>query len=385
MSAVQRNIYPLLTKDLLKKFVFLAGPRQVGKTTLAKIMMREKKGAYLLYDDDEDRRQILDKHYLSNNWVCLDEFHKFPRWKNHIKGVYDKHHEHLHLLLTGSARLDVYQKSGDSLLGRYYMHHLHPLTLGELNSSAFPRLIENPLTPHKPLSHLKELLRFGGFPEPFQTQSEQEHRRWSNSRRNLLIREDLREMSHIGLLGLVEQLMLLLPHRIGALFSFNALSEDIHVSPLTIKNWMDIFQRLFIVFQMTPYSKRIIRSLHKQPKFFFTDWSQVIDDGSRFENLVAGHLWKAVQTWTDLGMANLALHYIRDRDRREVDFLVTRDQNPWFLVEAKVSETRPSDNLEYFSRRLMIPGIQIILKENVCNRLGTILIVSANQWLGHLP
>jgi uncharacterized protein len=385
MSDFARNIRPLIERDLQKKFVFLSGPRQVGKTTLAKAVMAAKKGSYFLYDDDEDRRLILEKQYLSRAWVCLDEFHKFPRWKNHLKGVFDKYHEKLHLLLTGSGRLDVFQKSGDSLFGRYYLHHLHPLTLGEMALPAFPPLLKDIQTPHDPISGINELLRFGGFPEPFNSQSETEHRRWSNARRQLLVREDLREMSHVELLGLVEQLMILLPDRIGSLFSFNSLAEDIRVSPITIKNWMAIFERLFFLFQIKPFTPNITRSLHKQPKYFFYDWSQVKDEGRRFENLVAGHLWKAVQVWTDLGWADLALHFIRDRDRREVDFLVTRDGKPWFLVEVKLSEVRPADTLDYFCNRLQVPGLQLVLTENVCRQTGQILVVSANRWLGHLP
>lgn len=385
MDAGSRSLRKAIERDAGKKFVFLSGPRQVGKTTLARAIIDAKKGTYLLYDDDEDRRAILGKRYVSEKWVCLDEFHKFPRWKAHVKGVFDKHHESLHLILTGSARLDVFQKSGDSLFGRYYLHHLHPLTLGETASAELPGLPEHPDAPHEPLPHLKELFRFGGFPEPFYGQSDTEHRRWSNTRRQLLVREDLRDISHVTLLALVEHLMLLLPDRIGSLFSFNSLAEDIRVSPLTIKNWMDIFQRLFILFPIYPYSKHIARSLQKQPKFFFNDWSQVPDDGDRFENMVASHLWKAVQTWTDLGLANLGLHHIRDRDGRECDFLVTRDSTPWFLVEAKLTETRPAPALEYFSRRLDVPGIQLISTDGFCRRHGNILVVSAVRWLGHLP
>jgi hypothetical protein len=385
MNAAPRNLRVTIEKDLAKKFVFVSGPRQVGKTTLARAIIDARQGTYLLYDDDEDRRAILQKRYVSAEWVGLDEFHKFPRWKAHVKGVFDKHHPSLHLLLTGSARLDVFQKSGDSLFGRYYLHHLHPLTLGELASAEMPGLPAEPGTAHDPLPHLGELWRFGGFPEPFYGQSDTEHRRWSNARRQLLIREDLRDISQVSLLGLVEQLMLLLPERIGSLFSFNALAEDIRVSPLTIKNWMEILQRLFVVFSIPPYSQRIVRALHRQPKFFFNDWSQVPDDGDRFENMVASHLWKAAQTWTDLGLANVGLHHIRDRDGRECDFLITRERKPWLLVEAKLSDTRPAPALEYFSKRLEIPGIQLVSAEGVCRQSGNTLVVSANRWLGFLP
>ncbi|MBI4224562.1 MAG: ATP-binding protein [Deltaproteobacteria bacterium] len=380
-----RSLEPVLHRDLKKKFVFLTGPRQVGKTTLAKKIVQAEKGRYLLYDDEEDRRTILKKEYTHHAWVCLDEFHKYSRWKNHIKGVYDKYKESLHLLLTGSARLDIYQKSGDSLFGRYYLHHLHPLTLGEIESQNLPPFLTDPHQMHGPRQGIKPLLKFGGFPEPFFSQSETEHRRWSNARRQLLIREDLRDLTQIELISLVEHLMLLLPDRIGSLFSFRSLAEDLQVSPPTIKSWMDVFGQLFLTFSLKPHTKKIVRSLHKQAKYYLYDWSQIPDEGNRFENLVASHLWKAVQVWTDLGEANLGLAYIRDRTHRETDFLITKEGKPWFLVEAKLAETQISDNLRYFAKRLNVPAIQMIQKEEVVKQVGNILVVSANRWLANLP
>lgn len=385
MNAVNRSLEKPILRDLEKKFLFLSGPRQVGKTTLAEKIIKSKKGRYLLYDDEDDRRSILQKQYVLDQWVCLDEFHKFGQWKNHIKGVFDKHHKTLHLLLTGSARLDVFQKSGDSLFGRYYLHHLHPLTCGELNGSSFPDLFTTSAPPHKPISSIPDLLKFGGFPEPFYSQSEQEHRRWSNARRTLLIQEELRDLTHIELLGQVEQLMLLLPQRIGSLFSYRSLAEDIQVSPITINSWMDVFQRLFIVFSVPPYHAKINRALQKQPKYYFYDWSQVEGEGGRFENFVASHLWKAVQQWTDMGVANLGLHYVRDRDGREVDFLLTKDNKPWFMIESKLSDARLSDHLQYFSKKLGVPGVQLLEREGIAKKEGALWSLSANQWLAHLP
>lgn len=385
MNDIPRNAEAALVADLKKKFVFLSGPRQVGKTTLAKKIIAEFHGQYLVYDEDEDRRLILQKGYLGKGWVCLDEFHKFPRWKNHIKGVFDKYHESLRLLLTGSARLDVFQKSGDSLFGRYYLHHLHPFTFGEIRSSMMPDPPSDLVRLHAAAPGLRELMRFGGFPEPFFRQSEREHRRWSALRNQLLIREELRDLTHIELVGLVEQLMLLLPERIGSLFSCHSLAEDIRVSVPTIQNWMSIFERLFIVFKVTPYFQRVARSIRKQPKYFLYDWSQLPDEGARFENLTASHLFKAMQTWNDQGAAALGLHYVRDRNGREVDFLVVKDGRPWFLMEAKLSETRPTESLRYFSRRFNIPGIQLVLRENVHKTDGLVTVVSADRWLAHLP
>ncbi|MBW2219043.1 MAG: ATP-binding protein [Deltaproteobacteria bacterium] len=349
MESISRNIEKQIEKDLQHKFVFLSGPRQVGKTTLAKRVLQKKRGVYLLYDDDDDRRTIIKKEYVTKKWVCLDEFHKFQRWKNHIKGVYDKYHEDLHLILTGSARLDIFQKSGDSLFGRYYLFHLHPLTCGELKQSA------------------------------------KEHLRWSNARNHLLIREDLRELTQVKLITLVEQLMLLLPERIGSLFSYRSLSEDLKVGTATIQNWMEIFKKLFIVYSISPYTKKINRSLQKQPKYYLYDWSQIPDEGHQFENLVASHLWKACQLWTDLGEANMELHFIRDRMGREVDFIILKDRKPWFLVETKLAETSIDKNLKYFCNRLNVPGLQVIKRKNFIKEQGAMTVISADRWLANLP
>ena len=387
MKVISRNIKESIEKDLQQKFVFLSGPRQVGKTTLAKEIISKKKGAYLLYDDDDDRREILKKAYVNKSWVCLDEFHKFQRWKSHIKGVFDKYHEHLHLLLTGSARLDVFQKSGDSLFGRYYLYHLHPLTCGELFLPDTLPNIERIFHFHKPTSAsaMDDLMKFSGFPEPFFKQSVREYRRWSNARRNLLVREDLRELTQIKLITLVEQLMLLLPDRVGSLFSYRSLSEDLKVASPTVQNWMNIFQKLFIAFSISPYAKKIIRSIQKQLKFYLYDWSQITDEGHQFENFIAGHLWKASQIWTDLGESNIDLHFLRDRMGREVDFMVAKEGKPWFLVEVKLAETRVDNNLEYFCNRLNVPGLQLIKRQNYIREHGNITVVSADRWLANLP
>jgi predicted AAA+ superfamily ATPase len=385
MKVTIRNLQKVIEKDLEQKFVFLSGPRQIGKTTLAKQIINKKKGVYLLYDDENDRRTILKKEYFTHKWVCLDEFHKFQRWKNHIKGVFDKYHDDVHLILTGSARLDIFQKSGDSLFGRYYLHHLHPLTCGELETPEELPNMENIFEFHKQVNTIDDLLKYSGFPEPFYKQSIKEYRRWSNARNSLLVREDMRELTQIKLISLVDQLMLLLPERIGSLFSYRSLSEDLRVSTPTVQNWMDIFQRLFIVFRISPYTKKITRSIQKQPKYYLYDWCQVSDEGHMFENFIASHLWKACQIWTDTGEGNMDLHFIRDRMGREVDFLILKDRKPWFLVESKLAETKVDPNLKYFCGRLKIPGLQIIRNKNVLKEDGPVTVISADRWLANLP
>jgi predicted AAA+ superfamily ATPase len=370
-------------EDLTKKMVFLSGPRQVGKTTLAKTIMQQLHGRYLLYDDPEDRNTILKRTFTKEGVVCLDEFHKHSRWKDYLKGLFDKHREHLQILVTGSARLDIYQQSGDSLFGRFFLHYLHPLSLAELHRIpvALPTDI---LSAHRPLDGLDDLFRFSGFPEPFLAAKDADLRRWSNQRRELLIREDLSQLTQIQLLGVAENLMTLLPDRIGSLFSYAALAEDLQVATRTVQHWLYDFERLYIVFKITPYSKTVARAIRKRPKYYLWNWTDITEDGPRFENLVASHLFKATQTWTSLGLANAQLHFVSDRTQREVDFLITKEGKPWFLVEAKLTDSAPAASLLFFAQKWNIPWIQLVKKTAIFKRFEGGIVCSADQWLGNL-
>ena len=385
MRSLQRPI----ERDLEEKFVLLAGPRQVGKTHLAKAILKGKEGRYYNWDLAEDRENVLAKSFLQDRFVVLDELHKYERWKGWLKGLYDKYHSHLKILVTGSSRLDVYQRGGDSLFGRYLLHHLHPLSMGEIGH---PKKIEKPDTLFIPEGTgvgnrelLNQLFRWGGFPEPFHAGREETHRRWSLQRRELLVREDIRDLSTIQHLTLVEHLLLLLPSRVGSPLSINSLREDLQVAHNTVTAWLETFSRLYIVFMLRPYTAKLQRSIRKERKLYLWDWSQVKDDGARFENLVASHLWKAVQMWRDLGFGDFDLTFLRDRDRREVDFCITKDQHPWLLVEAKFSETQIADPLLYYSNRLQIPAVQIVHREGIDKQVGSIRLISADRWLPRLP
>jgi predicted AAA+ superfamily ATPase len=325
---------------------------------------------------------------LNDKIVVLDELHKYERWKGFLKGIYDKYHSQLSVLVTGSARLDVYQKGGDSLLGRYYHFHLHPLSIGEL---MHPNSVPEPPASwtemgegsHKDL--LEQLLQFGGFPEPFFAANTQEHRRWSLARREILVREDIRDLSNIQNLSLVEHLLLLLPDRVGSVLSVNALKEDLRVAYNTVVLWLKVLERLYISYTLAPYTKSLARSIRKERKLYLWDWSQITDKGSRFENLVAGHLFKAVQYWRDLGFGDFALHFLRDRDCREADFCITCDRKPVVVIEAKLSDTRASESLLYFADRLRVPAIQLVAESGICHQSGPAWVVSADRWLAQLP
>lgn len=384
-----RSLATVIQNDIQKKMILLAGPRQVGKTHLAKHVQKQLHGNYYNWDASEDREKILNKKFIHDKMVVLDELHKYLRWKNFVKGIYDKSHENLKLLITGSARLDVYRRGSDSLFGRHYLFHLHPLTIGELMQKSVPPSPENLSdklnTVKATASDLAILFRFGGFPEPFFAASDKEYNRWSLQRKDLLIQQDIRDLTQIQMLSLVEHLFLILPNQAGSLLSVNALREDLQVSYNTVTQWLETFERLYISYRLKSYTTKIRRTLHKAQKLYLWDWSQVKDDSARFENMVASHLLKAVTYWRDLGYGDYELTFLRDSERREVDFCITKNQKPWLLVEAKLAETQVAEPLKFFCQKFTVPGIQVILSKNTLIDHGPIKVISADRFLPLLP
>ncbi len=357
-------------QDLPEKMVFVAGPRQVGKTTLARhILEAWEPGVYLNWDHREDRRQIRAARWPGNEaLIVLDELHKWRGWKRWLKGEFDKHRDRLHFLITGSARLDVNRKGGDSLQGRYHHYRLHPFSyreaLGERTGDV-PTPKEELRIPSKGRQDLvASLLEFGGFPEPFLAQSTRVLRRWQRERLDRFFREDVRELEAIRDLSSIEHLADLLPERVGSPLSLNALREDLEVSHRAITHWIEILDRLYHVVRVRPFTGPRVRALKRMPKIYLWDWSLVPEPAARFENLVALHLLKMCHYLSDREGHRVDLHYLRDRHGREVDFLVTSDRKPWFAVEAKLSETRVDPALNYFGERLAIPWLyQLTLSE----------------------
>lgn len=348
------------------KVVLLSGARQVGKTTLAESWRGARDGLYLNWDVPEHRERILQKNFISSlhtPCLVLDEIHKYPRWKSLVKGLFDATRGALPTVVTGSARLDVFQRGGDSLLGRYELLRLHPFSVGEAISPFVkpPRASWLNVQP-APGAHdtWLRLERRSGFPEPFTRDHSLQHRRWSTRRRDLLVREDLRELSQIRALALVEQLVLLLPERVGSPLSINALREDLQVAHDTVKQWLDILERLYVAFRISPYSARMTRAVRKEQKLYLWDYSAIDDDGARFENAVASHLLKSVHAWTDLGYGEYDLRYFRDRDGNEVDFVLTDRRRPVALFECKLRDTAPSASLVRLGEKLGIPSIQLV-------------------------
>ena len=327
--------------------VFLAGPRQVGKTTTGMLFSKESKQFYYLnWDEGKGREKILagaegialeaglltaSKH---KPIIVFDEIHKYGQWKQFLKGFFDLYGEKCHILVTGSAKLNIYKRTGDSLMGRYFLYRIHPLSVGELIR---PTLEETLIRPPKRLSTKKftQLLEFGGFPEPFLKEQKRFSSNWRRTRQEQLVREDIRDLSQIQELGQLELLSKVLQEYAGQQINFTTLSNLINVSVPTISRWLTTLEMFYYCFPIRPWSKNVKRSLKKEPKYYLWDWTLIEDKGRKLENFIASHLLKAVHFWTDYGLGTFDLFYVRDKDKHEVDFLVTRDGKPWFLVEVK--------------------------------------------------
>jgi uncharacterized protein len=364
MEFIKRYLSDSIVSDLSKKMVFLSGPRQIGKTTLAKQILSAQQGAYLNWDFIDDKKRILAGKWPEKGVVVLDEIHKYRKWKNFIKGHFDKYRESLSFLITGSARLNIYKKGGDSLQGRYHHYRLHPFTIAEIEKDT------NILMPfQKPNLErdasrglLDRLIEFGGFPEPFLSANKKTLRRWHKERFDQVIHEDVRDVSNIHDIHLIEVFASMIGPRAGSPFSINSVREDLNVSHRAVMNWFSILQQLYVCYSVPPYQGKMPNALKKEPKVYLWDWSAIEDTGTRLENLVAGHLLKLCHYLEDQEGYAVQLWYLRDRQKREVDFLLTCDKKPWVAVEVKNSEPQKT-NLAYFKKQLNIPFAYCICKE----------------------
>ena len=341
--AEYRQLIQYIERDLTRKMVFLGGPRQVGKTALARSLLeRAGSGRYFNWDIDEDRQAILGKSWARSDKILIfDELHKFARWKNWIKGLYDHLGDQQQILITGSARLDVYRKGGDSLLGRYHYWRLHPFSLDELPTHI------------SPAEALKRLLNIGGFPEPFLHNNVREARRWRRMRLDLVVREDIRDLESLHDIRGIGLLLDLLRARVGGQVVMANIAQDLQVAPQTATRWVQVLERMYLCFRIMPYNRHLSRALRKAPKVYFFDNADVLgNDGARFENLVATTLLKRLHFIEDEYGYNCELTYLRDRDGREVDFVIIIDHQVIELIEVKLQDTTPTRGLRYYSHRL---------------------------------
>ncbi|MBT3297245.1 MAG: ATP-binding protein [Victivallales bacterium] len=376
---------------------FVAGPRQVGKTTTCRALA----DAYLNWDASADRRIIvagaeaasqacgLNQLTPERPVLVFDELHKYPHWKKFLKGFFDIHEADCHIVVTGSSRLDVYRRGGDSLMGRYFLYRMHPFSVAELNTTDMPEagLIREPM----PIDDeaWEALLRFGGFPEPMLSASDRFSKRWQRLRHAQLFKEDVRDLTRIQDVASVEIMGLLLAERSGQQLTVANLAQDVGVAPNTAKAWVEALCALHVGFLVRPWFRNISSALRKEPKWFLRDWSIIEDVGQRAETIIACHLLKAVEGWTDLGFGTFDLRYLRDKRKREVDFLVVRDGEPWFLVEVKAGDTSPSPHLAHYQRQTgAAHAFQVVLNlpyvDADCFARTTPTVVPARTFLSQL-
>lgn len=372
---IKRYLEKNIKKDLKRKMVFIGGPRQAGKTTLAKHIchLNKNKERYLNWDVFEDREDIMNERFPSGSgYLALDEIHKYSRWRQVIKGLFDKRGDELQILVTGSARLDHYRRGGDSLQGRYHFYRLFPLTFSEL---------ELPTA-----STLNDLLIFGGFPEPFIMASEKESRRWSREYRTRIVQEDLRDLERVNDISIIERMTLRLPDLVGSPLSINALREDLQVSHQSVARWLLILENLYMIFRIYPFGAAQIRAVKKEAKHYHFDWTLVKDISLRFENLVACHLLKWCYLLQDTEGKDIELRYFRDIDKREVDFVIVEEGIPTHFIECKKSGKDISPALRYLKQRFPdVKATQVLLEKDInLTTKEDIRLCSASLFLNEL-
>lgn len=351
--------------------LFLSGPRQVGKTHLVK---EQFPGAYYNWDTIETRRAFAKDPYFFRTGepvILFDEIHKRRDWKKLLKGYYDSPGRRENFIVIGSRRLDVFQRGGDSLQGRYSHWHLWPIALDELyikarSRAAAPRDFATFAPDQK--ADDAQLRRLGGFPQPFLSGSELRLRRWLDEYLDRLVRQDVRDLSSVTLLDQMDLFARILPSRTGSPISMRSLAEDCEVSPVAIKAWLNLFEILYFGFRLRPYARRIERAVKKEPKWYFYQWVYNESPGSRFENYLAVQLAAACSLWSEQGYGRYELFYVRDQNHREVDFLISRDLKPLALIEAKASAQDWPASLSYYCKKLKIPGF-LVYPEGPVKRL----------------
>ncbi len=369
----KRYLYQTVKGDALaaNKMAFISGPRQVGKTTLAKEFLSSEQN-YFNWDQTSFRKTwaknpdaILEQS--GAGIVVLDEIHKDRRWKQRLKGLYDSANKDVQMIITGSARLDIYRKGGDSLLGRYIPYRLHPFTAAESSSPSSPmKAFEPDLA--RVRFNVDDLLSYGSFPEPLFAANVNQSKRWSRLRLERLVQEDVRDLRNIQDLSALTVLCDFLPSRVGSLLSINNLREDVGVAYATVRDWIQVLATLYVCFLVKPYAAKLNRMVTSEPKLYLFDYLQIDDPGAKLENLTALHLLKACDYWTDSAQGLFTLNFVRSKDKKEVDFLIVRDKKPWMLVECKSNNKKISPSLLRFKDQLKTPFNFQLVKDKSFHR-----------------
>jgi predicted AAA+ superfamily ATPase len=399
------RVYETLLEEHLaahRQMIFLSGPRQVGKTTTSLEASEESPIHYYFNWDNENHRALiingpeavaretkLDEVRKVLPILVFDEIHKYRNWKRFLKGFFDTYEKKCRILVTGSARLNIYKRGGDSLMGRYLLYRLHPLSVREVVDPSLPA--QEIQQPKKiAVNDYETLLMYGGFPEPYIKRSKAFFNQWKKLRLEQLFREDLRDLSRIQEISQIQLLAEILQEEASHSLNYSSLAAKIKVSSPTLQRWIELLKNLYFCFTIQPWSKNLNRSLIKEPKIYLWNWALIDDPGARHENFIASHLYKAVQFWTDRGLGDYGLYYLRDKDGREVDFLVTKDKKPWFLVEAKSSGNAGLSRwLYYFQEKLKVPhafqiGFDLPYVNRDCFEFKEPVIVPATTFLSQL-
>ena len=369
---MKRYLKEPILEDLPSKIVLISGPRQAGKTTISKLLYTHYD--YLNYDTSEDRLLVQQKSWdRSKPLVIFDELHKMKQWKRWLKGVFDTEGIPPEILVTGSAKLDIHRKVGDSLAGRYFHYRMHPLDLKE--AQKFLGI--------SPEDAFETLWQCSGFPEPFLKGSPTYYKRWRRTHIDIILRQDLIDLSSVRDIEAVQTLVLLLSKRTGSTVSYANLAHDLDRDANTVKRWLQLLENLYIIYRVTPYSHNVARSLKKEPKFYFYDHTLVENEGARLENLVANAFKKELHFLEDTQGIKGALHYLRTKDGVELDFLVTLDDIPTHLIEIKMGDSQPARAFRHFAP--LFPGSsQIQLVKNLSRNKSLpegLLIQQLIPWL----
>lgn len=375
---MKRYLDDRVCQDLQKKMVVLTGPRQVGKTTFSCQLVAAQAGSqYLNFDVAAQCAVITAQSWrASAPLLVLDEIHKMRDWKGWLKGVVDGRPPGQQLLVTGSARMDTFRQSGDSLAGRYFRLRLHPLSVREWSQ-------QMQVPPHAALTHL---LARGGFPEPALAETDSDAQRWRADYFAGLVREDVLEFSRLQEVNAMRLFAEMLRSRVGSPLSLASIARDLHLSPVTLGKYLDILEALFIVFVVRPWHRNIARAILQAPKVYFYDTGLVLgDDGVRFENLVACHLLKLTQWQQDTRGEAVDVHYVRTKDDAEVDFCLSSGDTLTHLVECKLSDAKPHRALARFARQWpQAKAVQLVRECKAEADIGQLQIRDAAPWLAGL-
>lgn len=409
MSYFPRRVldWALSGEFLQGRMAFISGPRQVGKTTAIQRFLAEQGQKQLYYNWDTP---TVKRRYAQNplffiedlpaerlrSWVALDEIHKYPKWKNILKGYYDEWRGKIDFVITGSARLDLFRKSGDSLVGRYFLFRMLPLGIREVGGGSPSQLEEwfpgkeieaIPASSPEVSEATENLLHLTGYPEPFSVAQQSFYIRWQENHISLILREDLRDLTKITQIRKLETLLYLLPERIGSPLSLNSLRQPLESAHGSIRLWLDALKLVYLVFSISPWTSQLSRSILKEEKYYFWDWGMAGEGGSRFENFVAVQLQRAVASWNERGKGIFKLHYLRTKDGREVDFAVADRKRVFLLVEAKEQETTLSKSLSLFQEKLQPAlAIQVVNRKGFCVQKGKgLYVMGADRLFSFLP